>query len=87
MDETTRLFLSAAIGKALFPLFIALIGAVVLLICRKFIPNWWGEVLFGKYWYRRDQEALREKATQRAASWLRDLSYWLGQQIGRRTRR
>lgn len=87
MGDYESQFVGAAVGKALFPILIAIVLALLVWIGRNTLNDEWGERLFGKYWYRRDQEALREQAAQRAASWLRELGYWLGQQTGRLIRR
>lgn len=87
MDETIRQFVSTAIGKALFPVLIAVIFALIIWIARNTLSNKWGEYLFGHHWYRREQEALRQKAAERASRWLSDLGYWAGKQASRWIRR
>jgi hypothetical protein len=91
MDDFLRAAMSAFLVKAVLPLlvrvFVVPVFAVVLWIARNTLSPRWGEYLFGHHWYRRDQEALRQQAAQRAEGWLPDLGYWLGKQAGHLIRR
>lgn len=91
MDDFTRAAMVGFFAKGVLPILVAVfvvpVLALILWIARRTLSNKWGEVLFGKYWYRRDQQALREQAAERASHWLPDLGYWLGKQAGHLIRR